>query len=78
MHAVVIEHVKVKDLPAVWRRQLAVSEDAQVTIRIEEEIVEPVDAGKDTLFGMWQDRDDLVDVEQHVRSLRRSRIVPES
>jgi antitoxin (DNA-binding transcriptional repressor) of toxin-antitoxin stability system len=24
-------------------------------------------------FGMWRDRSDLIDVEQHVRNLRRSR-----
>lgn len=78
MHALVIEHVKVKDLPAVWRKQLAVSADAQVTIRIEEEVSEPVNAEQDALFGMWRDRDDLADVEQHVRSLRRSRLAPDS
>lgn len=76
MHAVVIEHVKVKDLPELWRKQLAASPDAQVTIRIEEEASELAEAN--SLFGMWQDRDDLTDVNQHVRKLRRSRIAPES
>jgi hypothetical protein len=75
MHAVVIEHVKVKDLPELWRKQLAVSPEAQVTIRIEEEASESAEVS--SLFGMWQDRDDLVDVDQHVRLLRRSRITPE-
>ena len=76
MHAVVIEHVKVKDLPELWRKQLAASPEAQVTIRIEEEASESAEAN--SLFGMWQDRDDLADVDQHVRKLRRSRIAPES
>lgn len=75
MHAVVIEHVKVKDLPELWRKQLAVSPEAKVTIRIEEEVSESAEAS--SLFGMWQDRDDLADVDQYVRSLRRSRITPE-
>ena len=76
MHAVVIEHVKVKDLPELWRKQLATSPDAQVTIRIEEEASDAAETN--SLFGMWQDRDDLTDVDQYVRSVRRSRIAPES
>jgi hypothetical protein len=76
MHAVVIEHVKVKDLPELWRKQLAVSPETQVTIRIEEEASDSAETS--SLFGMWQDRDDFADVDRHVRSLRRSRITPES
>jgi hypothetical protein len=71
MHAVVIEHVKVKDLPELWRDRWVASPDAQVTIRIEEEPAEMV--GSDPFFGMWRDRNDLMDVDHYVRSLRRSR-----
>jgi hypothetical protein len=72
MHAVVIEHVKVKDLPELWRDRWAASPDAQVTIRIEEEPTEMIGGG-DLFFGMWRDRDDLAEVDRYVRSLRRSR-----
>ena len=37
LSAVLIEHVKVSDLPESWRARLAVPKDAQVTFRIEEE-----------------------------------------
>jgi hypothetical protein len=71
MRAVVIEHVKVKDLPEIWRSQVIASPDAEVTVRIEEEHQESIT--DHSLFGMWEDRDDLSDVDAHVRSLRRPR-----
>ena len=37
MSAVIIEHVKVGDLPEAWRDQLAKPADTRVTVRIEEE-----------------------------------------
>jgi hypothetical protein len=37
MSAVVIEHVKVGDLPEAWRERLARPSDARVTVRIEDE-----------------------------------------
>ena len=36
MNAVVIEHVKISDLPEAWRAKLAAVGDARVTVRIDE------------------------------------------
>lgn len=75
MNTVVIEHVALDDLPPAWRARLPVSSNARVTVRIEEEADEPEAAtlASNPLFGMWQDRDDLGDVEAHVRGLRAPR-----
>ena len=45
MNAIVIQHVKVGDLPEEWRTRIAANEDVRVTVRIEEE-------------AMWSDRED--------------------
>lgn len=37
MNAVVIEHVKVSELPEDWRTRLHAAANARVTVRIEEE-----------------------------------------
>ncbi|MDP2795582.1 MAG: hypothetical protein Q8O25_16120 [Sulfurisoma sp.] len=71
MNAILIEHVKVSDLPESWRARLAAARDAQVTVRIEEE--SPATEGASAAFGMWRDRDDLVDVADTVRRLRAPR-----
>lgn len=71
MNAILIEHVKVSDLPESWRARLATSGDTQVTVRIEEEAPATEYAG--TAFGMWRDRDDLSDVADHMRRLRAPR-----
>lgn len=70
MNAILIEHVKISELPESWRARLAVARDAQVTVRIEEE-----SATDDisSAFGMWRDRDDLVDVTGYARHLRAPR-----
>lgn len=75
MNTVVIEHVALNDLPPAWRARLSVSSNARVTVRIEEEADEPEASplASNPLFGMWQDRDDLGDVEAHVRELRTPR-----
>jgi hypothetical protein len=78
MNSIVIEHVKVEELPKVWRAKLAQTANAWVTVRIEEEQVqagEPTEefVTDDPLFGMWRDRDDMADVAGYVRSIRASR-----
>ena len=79
MNAIVIEHVKVSELPEAWREKLDGAEDTRVTVRIEQEIVasnhqaakeEEVD---DPLFGMWREREDMADVHAYVRKLRAPR-----
>ena len=73
MNAIVIEHVKVSDLPDVWRTKLNAGMDARVTVRIEEEIIAPETATKEeaeSAFGMWRNREDMADPEGYVRRLR--------
>jgi len=72
MNAVIIEHVKISELPAAWRAKLPVPENARVTVRIEEE-TSGVETEKDLLFGMWRDREDMADVEAYVCKLRAQR-----
>jgi hypothetical protein len=76
MNAIVIEHVKVSELPEDWRSRLKAQADARVTVRIEEEAQRgnaSEEVGKNPLFGMWKDREDMVDVEAYVRKLRAPR-----
>lgn len=78
MTTIVLEHVKVRDLPEAWRAKLPASQEARVTVRIEEEIetqtgITPTDATDDLLFGMWRDREDMEDVETYLRKLREPR-----
>ncbi len=77
MSAVIIEHVRVGDLPEAWRTKVPASQETRVTIRIETEPTAPVvnadDSAEDSLFGMWRDRDDMTDVQAYVRELRSPR-----
>ena len=76
MGAIVIEHVKVGDLPEDWRERLHAAADARVTVRIEEEAQASQATKEETdnpLFGMWRDREDMADVEAYVRKLRAPR-----
>lgn len=73
MKTVVIEHVKVTDLPEAWRLRLGAAANAKVTVRIEEEAADH-EPGKDEiddpLFEMWREREDMADMEAHARKLR--------
>ncbi len=83
MNAVVIEHVRVSELPASWKDKFPGTIFAnmkRVTVRIEEDVdadlADPIDVPEMTanpLFGMWRNRDDLADVAGYVRDLRRPR-----
>lgn len=79
MNAIVIEHVKVSELPEDWRARLHAAANAQVTVRIEEEAERSATqtaesfATNDPAFGIWRDREDMVDVEAYVRKLRAPR-----
>ena len=79
MNAIVIEHVKVSELPEAWREKLPANNDAHVTVRIEAETA-PVEkqpaetfVTDDPAFGIWRDREDMADVEAYVRKLRAPR-----
>ena len=76
MNAIVIEHVKVSDLPEPWRAKLTARQDARVTVRIEEEATTATESATqetETAFGMWRDRTDMADVEEYLRKLRTPR-----
>lgn len=81
MNVVVIEHIKVSELPEDWRTRLQAAANARVTVRIEEE-AESREADQaaakeeveNPLFAMWRDREDMADVEAYVRKLRAPRI----
>jgi hypothetical protein len=77
MNAVVIEHVKIEELPQAWRAKFAQTANTRVTVRIEEEVQAAAPAEEfvtdDLLFGMWRDREDMADVAGYVRSIRASR-----
>src|SRR5437879_13781979 len=82
MSAVVIEHVKVGDLPEAWRERLARPSDARVTVSIEDETGRQETAAtrltagetiEDPAFGIWRDRDGMVDVDAYLRKTRASR-----
>ena len=74
MGSIVIEHVKVADLPEKWRAKLPEAVTEHVTVRIESETraAQP-DAGNfvtnDPAFGIWRDREDLADVEAYLRKV---------
>ena len=73
MIPIVIEHVKVSELPATWRARITATENARVTVRIEPEATVSEAAEEDSddpLFGMWRDRAEMVDVQAYVRKLR--------
>ena len=77
MSTLVIEHLKVSELPPQWATRLRAGPGQRVTVRIETE-AEP-DAGAETAgvddpaFGIWHDRQDLADVEAFSRKLRSGR-----
>ncbi|MEK6747642.1 MAG: hypothetical protein AABY83_00360 [Pseudomonadota bacterium] len=76
MNAIVIEHVKVSELPEDWRTRLHAAANACVTVRIEEETASREtthESAENPLFGMWQDREEMQDVKGHVRKLRAPR-----
>ena len=83
MGAIVIEHVKISELPERWRTKLRATGDARVTVRIEEEQVQAVRAPAesfvtdDPAFGIWRDREDIGDVGAYVRKLRAPRFTRE-
>ncbi len=77
MNAIVIEHVKVTELPEAWQSKLAEIPGATVTVRIEAESQEAVQteqfSADDPLFGMWRDREDVANVENYLRAIHAAR-----
>ena len=78
MSTIIIEHVALNELPASWRARIPTMTSARVTVRIEEEVesveLSELDASVDNpLFGMWQDREEMLDVSLYARQLRSPR-----
>ena len=75
MNTVVIEHVALNELPAAWRAKLDVALNTRVTVRIEEERIEPAQTAlaDNPLFGMWRNREETADVAAFTRELRAPR-----
>lgn len=76
MTTIVIEHVKVSELPEAWRARINAAKNARVTVRIEPELTvreTTQEDSDDLLFGMWRDRADMADVQAYVRKLRAPR-----
>ena len=70
MNSLVIEHLKADELPRQWAEQLNATPNATFTVRIEAEQTPPTTNGA---FGLWQDREDVNDVEAYLRDLRQPR-----
>jgi hypothetical protein len=83
MTTLIIEHLKARELPQQWAEQLKTSPEQMVTVRVEIEpeqaAAEPTQAfvTDDPAFGMWRDREDMADVEAHLRKLRAPRYTRE-
>jgi len=77
MTTLVLEHIKASDLPLHWAEQLNASPEQTVTVRIETEDISASqpqpNASDDLLFGMWRDREDMVDVDSYMHKLRAPR-----
>ena len=77
MNSVVIEHVKISELPEAWRAELDFGSEALVTVRIESEqsvqAIEENFATDDPAFGIWRDREDIRDAAGYLRKLRAPR-----
>ena len=72
MNAVIIEHVKISELPAAWQAKLPVPENARVTVRVEQE-TSGLEIEENELFGMRRDREDMADVGAYVRTISAPR-----
>ena len=74
MNPIMIKHVKVSELPQAWRTRLNIANQAQVTVRIEEELESTSSSSvkifEDPAFGIWSDHTDITDVESYMHQLR--------
>jgi uncharacterized FlgJ-related protein len=76
MVTVILEHVKVTELPADWVKRIKAkaSDTVRITIAKEPSASKSVKAKKpNNTFGMWADREDIGDVGEYVRKLRQPR-----
>jgi hypothetical protein len=73
---VVLEGVKVSELPESWRRRVKAKAGEVLTVTIAKHKAQPRTAKKpNATFGMWVDREDVSDPAAYVRALRQPRTV---
>lgn len=77
MTTIVIEHVKIDELPEVCRAKLTLVPATTVTVRIEAEAQTTAQSKAllvdNPLFGMRRDREDMADVATYIRANRDAR-----
>ena len=76
MTTVILEHVKVTELPTDWMKRIKAksSDTVRVTIATEPAAGKSAKVKKpNSTFGMWADRDDIGDAGEYVRRIRQPR-----
>ncbi len=79
MTRLVIEHLKINELPRQWAQRLKARPEQTVTVRIETEPETPASQAAETFvtddpaFGIWRDREEMGDVQTYLRKLRAPR-----
>ena len=77
MTTIVLEHVKVAELPADWVKRIRAKPGEMVRVTLDKEISLPAQTlGKskpNRSFGMWADREDVGDAGEYVARLRQTR-----
>ncbi|MSR14606.1 MAG: hypothetical protein EXR86_08590 [Gammaproteobacteria bacterium] len=77
MNPVVIEHVRISDLPEAWRAKPGFGGEGRVTAHIDAkhpvQVIEENFATNDPAFGIRRAREDVRDVEEFLQQLRAPR-----
>ena len=79
MTRLVIEHLKIAELPQQWAQRLKARPEQTVTVRIDTEPEAPTVQAVQTFvtddpaFGIWRDREEMADVSAYLRKLRAPR-----
>lgn len=79
MTRLVIEHLKIDELPQQWAQRLKARPEQTVTVHIETEPEAPTVQAvatfvtDDPAFGIWRDREEMADVSAYLRKLRAPR-----
>ena len=69
---VVLDDIKVSELPKAWRRRIRAKSDERLTVTIARRTRKAAKKPNAT-FGMWADRADVTDPAAYVRTLRSPR-----
>ncbi len=75
----IFPHVQRDQLPREWARSFRSGEEERFTVVVISEWAEPVASKRkekwadQAIYGMWREREDMVDVNDYVRNLRKIR-----